>query len=292
MAIRGLALNNEVRVYGINSTEIVRTAQQKLNTSACASAALGRVLSIVSLMGIMSNDQEQIIVTIDGNGPLKKIHAHYMANHTIRGYVDNPQVEVLINDQKKLNVKEIVGTQGTLSVMIKYGLKQDYFGMTNLISGEISEDFAYYFASSEQIPSVVSAGVLVDKDGTIISAGAIIFQLLPQASETTIQYLENCIDKISNISSKLKEDNDIMHVINNVFEDFTLLEKTNVTYNCPCTKEEFYYKIATLSIKDLKQIKEEDHQIEAICPWCNTKYHFNEQEIDQIIKDKLKAKKD
>lgn len=290
MAIKGLALNNEVRIYGINSTEIVRMAQRKFNTSACASAALGRTLSITALMGIMANDQEQIVVTIDGNGPLGKIHAHYMANHTIRGYVDHPLVAATLNDNHKLDVSAAVGTAGSLSVLIKYGLKQDYFGVTNLVSGEISEDFAYYFASSAQIPSIVSAGVLVDKDSSIISAGALIFQVLPQASETTIQYLENSLTKVQNISAQLQTNPDIRAIIDDIFDDFNLLEETTISFKCPCTKEEFYYKLATLSLADLKQIKTEDRQIEVVCPWCNTKYLFNEAEIASIMAMKLKNK--
>ncbi|MDR3215484.1 MAG: Hsp33 family molecular chaperone HslO [Bacilli bacterium] len=291
MAIRGLALNNEIRVYGINSTAIIRKAQKKHQSTPCASAALGRVLSIVALMGMMSNEQKQIISTINGNGPLGAIHAHYQANHTIRGYVDNPQVAIKINEHHKLGIKEVVGSEGTLSVMINYDLKQDYYGMTNLISGEISEDYAYYFASSEQIPSVVSAGVLVDKDGSIISSGALILQLLPNASEKTINYLENCLPKINNLSKTLQNDPQISHLIKSIFDDFIPLDEVAIKFNCPCTKDDMYAKIMTLSIEDLLEIKEEDHGMEVICPWCSTKYHFNEKDLTQLIKTKVNHQK-
>jgi molecular chaperone Hsp33 len=286
MAIRGLALNNEVRVYAINSTDILKTMYQQFKTTPCASAALGRSLSIGALMGLMNNDQEQIYISIDGGGPLGKIHLNYLGNYQIRGYVDNPMVATIINDKNKLSVKDVVGTQGNIQVIIKNNLKQDYFGLSQIVSGEISEDFAYYFMVSEQIPSVVSAGVLVDKDESIISAGAIIFQLLPNASETSISYLENCLDKVSDLSKKLQDDPNILNIINDIFDDFLLLDEHQMSFECPCSYEDMYYKIATLAIDDLQEIKNEDNFLEAICPWCNTKYHFDEQALTAIINEK------
>lgn len=289
MAIRGLAHNNEIRVYAIESTDIVQTIYDKFKTSPCASAALGRAISIVALMGLMNNNQEQINVTIDGNGPIGKIHLNYMNNYTVRGYVDNPKVDTVINEQNKLAIKEVVGTNGNIQVIIKNKAKQDYYGLSQIISGEISEDFAYYFMLSEQIPSVVSAGVLVDKDESIITAGAIIFQLLPNASEETISFLENCLDKVNNLSKQLQVKN-IKDIINEIFDDFILLDEKNISFVCPCSKEDFYYKIATLSIKDLEEIKLEDKGLEAVCPWCNNKYYYDEATLEKIIKDKSNQK--
>ncbi|MDF9866578.1 molecular chaperone Hsp33 [Bacilli bacterium PM5-3] len=286
-AIRGIALNNAVRILGINSVEITREVQQKLDLSPCASAALGRTMSITALIGLMQKNEDKVLVTIDGNGPIGKIHTQYLGDNKIRGYVDNPRVETVINEQKKLDVKSVVGTQGTLSVIIKQGLKHDYYGSVPLVSGEISEDFTYYFASSEQTPSVVSAGVLVDKDESIISSGAIIIQLLPDAQEKDIQYVESCLDSISNLSKKLENNISIESFIKEIFPDFELLESSTMKYECLCSYDDMYSKISTLSIEDLTEIKDEDHGIETVCPWCNDKFWFNEETLEEIIQNKL-----
>ena len=285
-AIRGIALNNSVRILAINSTEIIKNVQKQLGTTPCASAALGRTLSITALIGLMQKNEDRVLIQINGNGPLGKIHTQYLGNGKVRGYVDNPNVEIIINKQNKLGVKEVVGIEGTLDVTIMQGLKNDYHGSVPLVSGEISEDFTYYFAISEQIPSVVSAGVLVDTDTTISSSGAIIIQLLPNADEDDIQYVESCVEKVSDLSRKLLEHNDINKFINDIFPDFELLEEKEIVYECLCSFEDMQSKISTLSIDDLEEIKNEDHGIEAVCPWCNSKYWFDEIKLDEIIKYK------
>lgn len=285
-AIRGVALNSAIRVLGINSTQMVRDVNNQLKTTPCAIAALGRTMSIVSLMGIMLKNEEQLSVMIDGNGPLGKIHVQYLSDGKIRGYVDNPNVDILINEKNKLDVKGVVGSNGSLNVTIKQGLKNDYHGSVPLISGEISEDFTYYFAASEQTPSVVSAGVLVEKDNIVESSGALIIQLLPEASEEDIQYVEACLSKVTNISATLQNNPKIEDLIVDLFPDFQELERETVSYHCTCSHDDMKAKVSTLPNDDLEEIKHEDHGIEAVCPWCNSKFWFDEDAIDDIIESK------
>lgn len=285
-AIRGVALNSAIRVLGINSTKMISAVNTQLKTTPCAIAALGRTMSIVSLMGVMLKNEEQLSVMIDGGGPLGKIHVQYLSNGKLRGYVDNPVVDILINENDKLDVRAVVGNQGSLNVTIKQGLKNDYHGSVPLVSGEISEDFTYYFAASEQTPSVVSAGVLVEKDNIVESSGALIIQLLPQASEEDIQYVESILPKVNNLSATLQNNHKIDDLILEIFPDFECLEREDVIYECTCNRDDMEAMVSTLPIKDLEEIKEEDHGIEAVCPWCNSKYYFEEDDIDEIIFNK------
>jgi len=285
-AIRGVALNNTIRILAINSTDIIRDVQERFALTPCASAALGRTMSITSLMGIMQKNEDKVLVTIAGDGPIGKIYAQYLGNGKIRGYVDSPHIETVINEQNKLGVKEVVGSEGYLNVIIRQDLKSDYHGSVPLVSGEISEDFTYYFATSEQTPSVVSAGVLVDKDSSIISSGAIIIQLLPQAGEYEIEYIESNLTEITDLSKKLENNVDIETFVKGIFDDYEVLDKVDIKYQCLCSYEDMLSKISTLSVDDLTEIKEEDKGIEAVCPWCNEKYYFNEKELAKIIEQK------
>ena len=289
-AIRGLALEDRVRILAINSTELVKEVSHQLNTTPCASAALGRTMSIVSLIGLMQKNEDEVYATIDGGGIIGKINTHYMGYGKIRGYVDNPNIDIYLNENNKLDVGAVVGNNGNLSITIKKNLKNDYHGSVPLVSGEISEDFTYYFSASEQIPSVVSAGVLVDKNNEVLSAGAIIIQLMPLAEEHVIQKVEKIIPLISQLSSRLTNQEDILSFVNSLFDDFRLLDEIDIEYSCLCSKEDIRIKIATLSFEDLNEILIEDKKIEAVCPWCNSKYTFNEDEIKEIIEFKKVAK--
>ncbi|WP_423364340.1 Hsp33 family molecular chaperone HslO [Mycoplasma sp. P36-A1] len=287
VAIRGIALENRVRILAINSTSLIYNVTNKLETTAVASAALGRSMSITSLMGLMKKNEDQIFTTIDGKGALGAIHVHYMGHGKIRGYVDNPNVQTFINDMNKLDVSRAVGTDGFLTVKYRQGLKADYLGSVPIQSGEISQDYTYYFASSEQTPSVVSAGVLVDSEEKVSSSGAIIIQLMPGYLEEDIVFIENHLNDISNLSSKLEVENDIERLIKNIFKDFEVLESKVIEYDCACSYEEMESKIMTLSLKDLIEIRDEDKMIEAVCPWCNEKYIFDEVALNKMIDERV-----
>lgn len=282
--IKGIALDKHVRVLGLNSKNIVNEITQNHQTSPCASAALGRTLSITALMGAMRNN-DKISITISGDGPLGRIYTQYLPNHSVRGYVDNPNIDSYINANNKLDVARAVGNNGSLSVVIQSNSQKDYYGSVELVSGEISEDFTYYFAASEQIPSIVSAGVLVEKDGSIESSGALIVQLLPEASEEDILFLENNMSKFVNISDQLLTKS-ISEIINNIFDDFIQLEEFDIKADCTCSLEDMQAKIMTLTKNDLEEILEEDEQIEAVCHWCNKKYLFDKDDLIKIIEEK------
>lgn len=285
--IRGVALNESIRILAINSTNIVRELCLNHQTTPCASAALGRSISIVSLMGQMHKNDDQLSIIIAGGGEIGKIHLQYLGNQKVRGYVDNPNVGVYLNEQNKLDVKRVVGTTGEIYVSVDKDLKSTYQSTSPIVSGEISEDFTYYFATSEQTPSVVSAGVLVNKDNLVISSGAIIIQLLPNASEEEIIAVEKIIPEISNLSTKLLDNDNINDFVLSLFPDFNMLDDSSTTVDCFCNEDDIYSKIQTLSLDDLNDILENEKHIEAICPWCNKKYHFNEQQVKDMIKNRL-----
>lgn len=286
IAIRGMACEGRVRILAINSTSLIQEVTNKLETSPVASAALGRSMSITALMGLMKKNEDQIYTTINGGGEIGSIHVHYMGYGNIRGYVDNPKVQTFINDQGKLDVSKAVGTNGFLTVKYRQDLKQDYLSSTPLQSGEVSEDYTYFFASSEQTPSVVSAGVLVDKDAKVSSSGAVIIQLMPDHLEEDIVHIENHIQDISGLSSKLENQPDVAKLVSAIFDDFEVLEMKTIEYTCTCSMEDMEAKISTLSIEDLEEIKEEDGQLEAVCPWCNDKFVFDKEALEKIIANK------
>src|SRR5690625_123119 len=194
--IKATTFNGYVRAYAVTSTSVVEEARRRQDTWATASAALGRTLTISVMMGAMlKNDQDSLTVKVEGNGPLGVIVADSNSAGDVRGYVSNPHVDFELNKHGKLDVARAVGTEGSLSVVKDLGLRDYFTGQVPIVSGEISEDFTYYFAHSEQIPSAVGAGVLINPDHSVLAAGGFIVQMLPGADEGIIDRLEDQIKK-------------------------------------------------------------------------------------------------
>ena len=288
-AIKGLALNDSVRVLAIDSTAIVSLAQQAHQTTPSISIALGKVLAITSLLGMMQKNDDQVLVTINGDGLIGKIHAQFFAGNKIIGYVDNPQPNASLKDN---SLQELIGSNGFLNVVYKQNLKTDYQGLVPLVSGEINEDFVYYFSLSEQISSYVIADVIVNKEGHIICSGALIIQLLPQALEHDLASLNPYFAQADQLTNKLVNNQDIETIIREIFPDFKLLVEDKINFECFCSYDNFTSKLLTLSTQDLLEIKKEKNGIEITCPWCNKKYFFTEEMIDKILIQKEKLKSD
>ena len=276
------ALNKHVRVYLLNSKEIVEKARKLHDLWPTSCAALGRTLSVTGLMGLMQKDENEVVtVTINGGGPIGTILCVGQSNGHVKGFCGDKHIYETYPNSHKLAVGLAVGTDGYLKVTKNLKLKQNYTSQIKLQSGEIGDDFAYYFSVSEQVPTIVSVGVLVDVDDSVKSAGAMIIELLPNHTEEDIRYLENL--NLKPISSVLSENDDLHLYINSLFDDVEILEEKNIVYHCDCSKERFMRNLLTLTKKDLMEIGKDDH-IDIKCEFCDKEYHFNEDDIKTILK--------
>ena len=275
------ALNKHARIYMINSKEVVEKARKLHDMWPTSCAALGRTLSVTSLMGLMQKDENEVVtVTINGGGSIGTIMCVANCNGEVKGFCGDPQLYLKYNDTNKLAVGLIVGNDGYLKVTKNLKLKQQYTSQVQLQTGEIGDDFAYYFSVSEQRPTIVSVGVLVDTDYSVKSAGAMIIELLPNHTEEDIVYLENL--KFEPISSVLDKNDSLNEYLNSLFNDAEILEEKIVDYVCDCSKERFMRNMLTLPKKDLEELALED-KIEIKCEFCDKNYVFDQNDINTIL---------
>ncbi|MBF0714176.1 Hsp33 family molecular chaperone HslO [Gemella sp. GH3] len=281
--IRGLALNKEVRFFATKTTNLVEEIRKRHNGYPTAMAAVGRVATVTAMMGAMQKSGDSVDVRVRGNGKIGKILATANELGEVRAYATNMQLHLPSNDQGKLDVKGVVGTTGEIVVIKDLGLVDKYTTTSPIVSGEIAEDFTYYFAMSEQVPSAVSLGVLVDVDNTILAAGGFIIQVLPQASEETITKLENVIANIKPISTLINEGNTLENIVELLFgDDYTILNENNIEFKCNCSKEKYSSALLILGKDELVDMLNEE-QIETVCSFCNNKYIFTIAEIQELI---------
>ena len=276
------ALNKHVRVYLLNSKQMVEKARIIHDLWPTSCAALGRTLSVTALMALMQKDENEVVtVTINGGGPIGTILCVGQNNGYVKGFCGDKHIYETYPDSHKLAVGLAVGKDGYLKVTKNLKLKQNYTSQVALQSGEIGDDFAYYFSVSEQIPTIVSVGVLVDIDDSVKSAGAMIIELLPNHTESDINYLENL--NLKPISSVLSENDDLHLYLNSIFDDLEILDEKYVEYRCDCSKERFMRNLLTLPKKDLMEIGKDDH-IDIKCEFCDKVYHFDENDVKTILK--------
>ena len=275
------ALNEHARIYLLNSKEVVEQARKYHDLWPTSCAALGRTLSVTALMGLMQKDEnETVTVTINGNGPIGTILCVAQSNGTVKGFCGNKHIYQTYENTHKLAVGLAVGTDGYLKVTKNLKMKQNYTSQVALQSGEIGDDFAFYFMESEQVPAIVSVGVLVDTDDSVKSAGAMIIELLPNHVESDIAYLENL--DLKPISSVLEDDPDLKKYLFRLFPDAQILEEKEVYYHCGCSKDKFMSKLLTLPKKDLEEISK-DEKIEIKCEFCSKVYHFDQNDIRTVL---------
>lgn len=277
-------LEGQARAFLIDSTNMVEQARRTHGLSRIATAALGRTITATAMMSAMlKNERESLSVTIKGNGPIGSIVTVGHADGTVKGYVDNPGVE-LPRTGKKLPVGAAVGTEGKLTVVKDLGLREPYVGQTHLVSGEIAEDFAMYFTASEQVPSLVSLGVLVgDK---VESAGGLIIQMLPGASEAAIQSVEFSAGMFADISGTMKEyhlDGSLQQLLMHLQPE--VLSHTQPVYRCDCSRERIERMLITLGREELESMIEEQHGAEVDCHFCNKRYQFSENDLKNLLAD-------
>ena len=275
------ALNEHARIYLIDSKNVVEHARKQFDMWPTSCAALGRTLSVTALMGLMQKDENEVVtVTINGGGSIGTIMCVADCNGYVKGFCGDKQLYLKYNDTNKLAVGLIVGTDGYLKVTKNLKLKQTYTSQVKLQSGEIGDDFAYYFAVSEQVPTIVSVGVLVDTDYSTKSAGAMIIELLPNHTEEDIKYLENL--KLEPISSVLERNNNLSDYLYSLFKDAKILEEKLVQYKCDCSRERFMAKLLTLPKKDLQELALDD-KIEIKCEFCDKSYTYDKDDINTVL---------
>ena len=286
--IRMLAYDGRVSVICASTTNLVEKARKIHDLSPVTTAAFGRLLTITSIMASeMKSSKDKITVQLKGNGPAGILLVTANNFPKLKGYVTEPHVDIPLNEFGKLDVSGAVGTEGYINVIKDIGLKEPYIGICPLVSGEIAEDFAEYFAKSEQKNTAVGLGVLVNKDG-VKSAGGYIITPMPDATEEDISNVEQNIFKAGAISKMLDQDLTLKEIGKKITgdEDIKILEE-NITpiYECDCSKEYMRDALKTIGKKELEKIIDEDEKAELTCHFCNKKYKFNKEELEKILKD-------
>ncbi|MDV8111836.1 Hsp33 family molecular chaperone HslO [Bacillus sp. BAU-SS-2023] len=286
--LRSTAGDGQVRAFVATTRNMVEKARDLHKTSKVATAALGRTLTATSMMGLMmKNNGDKITVIIKGGGPIGSILATANSKGIVKGYVDNPNVVVEDYENGKLNVAAAVGSEGTVRVTKDLGLREPYNGSYPMVSGEIAQDLTYYFALSEQTPSVVALGVLT-KEEEVEYAGGFIVQLMPDATEETISKLESNVANLDSITNMLKEGKTPEDILNIVLDGLNpqILDKCDVGFECECSKERVEGVLISIGQHQLAEMIEEDKKAEIGCQFCNTKYMFDEDELKAIL-DKM-----
>ena len=284
--IRATAANDQIRAFAAVTTQMVENAREHHNTSPVATAALGRLLTAGAMMGsMMKGEKDVLTLQIKAGGPLQGITVTADSQGNVKGYVGNPDVCIPANSKGKLDVAGAVGP-GFLNVIKDMGLKEPYSGQVMLQTCEIAEDLTYYFATSEQVPSAVGLGVLMNKNNTVRQAGGFIVQLMPFAEEEVISRLEQNVQKINFVTSLLEEGHTPESLLEKVLEGFDMQinEKTDTRFHCNCTRERVEKALISIGRKELNEMIQEGKPIEMNCHFCNTNYTFTVEEMKEILR--------
>lgn len=285
--VRALAYNGNIRAFAARTTNMVSEAQRRHDTWPTASAALGRSMTASTMMGAMLKGNDKLTITIEGGGPIGAIIVDANSKGETRGYVSQPHVDFDLNDKGKLDVARAVGTSGFLSVVKDLGMRENFTGRVPLVSGEIGDDFTYYFARSEQIPSAVGVGVLVNPDKSIKASGGFVLQILPGASEEVISDIETKLRNVPPISKLIDQGlspEDILYtVLGN--DNVKILNDMPVAFQCQCSKDKISNAILGMGKDEIRSMIDEDHGAEASCHFCRQVYHFDEDELEQLYKE-------
>ena len=284
--IRATAANDQIRAFAAVTTEMVETAREHHNTSPVATAALGRLLTAGAMMGsMMKGEKDVLTLQIKAGGPLQGITVTADSQGNVKGYIGNPDVCIPANSKGKLDVAGAVGP-GFLTVIKDMGLKEPYSGQVMLQTCEIAEDLTYYFATSEQVPSAVGLGVLMNKNNTVRQAGGFIVQLMPFAEEEVISRLEQNVQKINSVTNLLEEGHTPESLLEKVLEGFDMQinEKMDTRFHCNCSKERVAKALISIGRKELNDMIQEGKPIEMNCHFCNTNYNFTVEELKEILR--------
>ncbi|MCM3655057.1 Hsp33 family molecular chaperone HslO [Metabacillus litoralis] len=283
--IKALAYDDQVRAYAVRTTETVSEAQKRHQTWPTASAALGRAMTAGVMLGSMLKGDAKLTIKVEGGGPIGVILVDSNSNGEVRGYVTNPQTHFELNNKGKLDVARAVGTEGTLTIVKDLGLKDHFSGQVPIVSGELGEDFTYYLVTSEQVPSSVGVGVLVNPDNTILASGGFVIQLLPGTNDETITKIEERLSKIEPISKMIQRGLTPEEILEEVLGEgnVKILEKQPVTFKCQCSKERIENAIVSLGAEEIQAMIDEDGQAEAQCHFCNELYMLTREDLEELL---------
>lgn len=284
--VRATAANAQIRAFAVTSRELVEQARAAHNTSPVVTAALGRLMTGGVMMGSMlKGDNDMLTLQIGGSGPVHGLTVTADSKGNVKGYADNPQAMMPPNRVGKLDVGGVIGI-GVLTVIKDMGLKEPYSSTIELKTGEIADDLTYYFAASEQVPSSVALGVLMDRNNTVKQAGGFIIQLMPFTEEEVIDQLEQKLSGMKPITTMLEEGNTPEHILEIILGDMGLeiMDTMPVQFHCNCSKERVEKVLISLGKKELQKLVEEGKDVELNCHFCNTDYVFNIEELKEILK--------
>ncbi len=283
--VRASIANDSVRAFAISSTHLVAEARERHKTLPVVTAALGRLLSAGAIMGSMMKGEKDIVtITLKGDGPAGYITVTADSHGHVKGFPGNPNVDIPRKYAGKLDVGTAVG-RGFLTVSYDLGLKEPYSGQVEIQTGEVAEDLAYYFTVSEQLPSAVGLGVMVDTDSSVKHAGGFIVQLLPDAPEEVIELLEKKLANIEPVTSMMEKGMTPEDMLSYIFEgtDIEFTEKRDVEFYCDCSKDKVSRALAAMGDGELQGIIDDDEEIEVKCFFCNTAYKFSVEDIKNIL---------
>lgn len=284
--VRATAADHQLRAFAVTSKDIVEKAREIHNTSPVATAAIGRLLMAASMMGsMMKGEKDVLTLQIECGGPIGGITVTADSNADVKGYVNNPNVILPPNAQGKLDVSGALGP-GFLNVIKDIGLREPYNGQTHLVSGEIAEDLTYYFATSEQVPSSVGLGVLMDKDNHVRQAGGFIIQVMPDTDDEVIDKLEARLGEVHSVTEMLDKGMTPEDILNYVLEgmDVEILETVPTQYKCDCSFERVSKVIASLGKKELQEMIDDGKPVEVNCQFCGSHYKFDTEQLKEFIK--------
>lgn len=283
--VRATAADAMVRLFVCNSKGLVEEARKIHNTTPVVTAALGRLLTAGSMMGTMLKGEKDLLtIQIKSSGPIGGLTVTATPDGMVKGYPINAQVDIPLKENGKLDVGNAMGI-GVMNVIKDMGLKEPYVGQTVLQTGEIGDDLTYYFATSEQIPSSVGVGVLVDRDYSVKQAGGFIVQLMPFATEDVISKLEENLSGITSVTALFEEGLSVEEIVARIFEgmDYEVLDKTDIGFRCNCSKERVSKAIISIGKKDIKEMIDDNKPIEVNCHFCNTNYEFSVDELKAML---------
>ena len=284
--IRATAADGQIRAFAATTRDMVENAKNAHNTSPVATAALGRLMTAAAMMGAdLKGEKDLLTLRIEGSGPLGGLLVTANGHGDVKGYAFHPEVMLPPNAQGKLDVGGSLDL-GVLSVIKDIGLKEPYVGQTQLVTGEIAEDLTYYFATSEQVPSSVALGVLMNKDNTVRQAGGFIIQLLPGASDEIIDKLEAKLSGISSITALLNAGKTPEEILTDILGEFGLeiLKKMPVQFHCDCERSRVEKAIISIGKKEIQDMINEGREIEVNCQFCNKHYKFSVDELEDMLK--------
>ncbi|HJB76936.1 Hsp33 family molecular chaperone HslO [Oscillibacter valericigenes] len=291
--IRAISSDGRVKAVAVSTRDLTERARQIHKTLPVATAALGRALAAASMMGnALKEDGASVTLQIKGGGPLGTLLAVSDNQGNVRGTVDDPQVDLPLRPDGKLDVGAAVGQDGTLTVIRDLNMKEPYVGSVGLLGGEIAEDLAAYFVESEQIPTACGLGVLVDRDQSVLAAGGYLIQLLPGAGEDTIAKVEGSLMAAGAVTGLLRDDPDPEAMLRRALSDFDLeiLEKSPIEYRCYCSRERMERALISLGAEELQSMIDEQGSADLTCRFCDNVQHFSREDLEAMVRDILKKK--